>query len=122
MPSCMVVTFASAGVASSLPGGRSSVWRLRGHSLRIRPYGFSMKRQVHSIAVRRRTFRQRSMRYRGDAPPSSLRTGSLSVVDADEIIVLEAGKVAERGSHAALLARGGLYAAMWARQIGRAHV
>lgn len=39
-----------------------------------------------------------------------------TVVDADEIIVLEAGKVAERGSHAALLARGGLYAAMWARQ------
>jgi ATP-binding cassette subfamily B protein len=39
-----------------------------------------------------------------------------TVVDADEIIVLDAGKVAERGSHTALMARGGLYAAMWARQ------
>ncbi len=39
-----------------------------------------------------------------------------TVVDADEIIVLDDGLVAERGSHAALLARGGLYARMWALQ------
>ena len=39
-----------------------------------------------------------------------------TVVEADEIIVLEAGRVAERGAHAALLARGGRYAAMWRRQ------
>ncbi len=39
-----------------------------------------------------------------------------TIVDADEIVVLEAGEVAERGSHAALLARNGLYAEMWARQ------
>jgi ATP-binding cassette subfamily B protein len=39
-----------------------------------------------------------------------------TVVDADEIIVLVDGLVAERGRHAALLARGGLYARMWALQ------
>jgi len=39
-----------------------------------------------------------------------------TVVNADEILVLEDGRVAERGSHAALIARGGLYAALWARQ------
>jgi len=39
-----------------------------------------------------------------------------TVVDADEIIVLESGLIAERGSHAALIARNGLYAQMWARQ------
>ena len=39
-----------------------------------------------------------------------------TVVDADEIIVLQDGLVAERGRHAALLARGGLYARMWALQ------
>ncbi len=39
-----------------------------------------------------------------------------TVVDADEIVVLEAGRVVERGNHAALLAKGGSYAAMWARQ------
>ena len=39
-----------------------------------------------------------------------------TVVDADEIIVLDDGLVAERGSHTALLAKGGLYARMWALQ------
>jgi ATP-binding cassette subfamily B protein len=39
-----------------------------------------------------------------------------TVVGADQIVVLDAGRVAERGSHAELLAKGGLYAELWARQ------
>ena len=39
-----------------------------------------------------------------------------TVVGADQIVVLEAGVVAERGRHAELLRRSGLYAAMWNRQ------
>ena len=39
-----------------------------------------------------------------------------TVTDADEIIVLQDGQVAERGRHASLLAMGGLYARMWALQ------
>jgi len=39
-----------------------------------------------------------------------------TIVDADEILVLEAGRIVERGSHANLLAAGGIYAAMWERQ------
>jgi ATP-binding cassette, subfamily B, heavy metal transporter len=39
-----------------------------------------------------------------------------TVVDADEILVLEAGRIVERGHHRELLARAGVYAAMWARQ------
>jgi ATP-binding cassette subfamily B protein len=39
-----------------------------------------------------------------------------TVVEADQIIVLDDGQVAERGTHGALLAQGGLYAQMWARQ------
>ena len=39
-----------------------------------------------------------------------------TVVDADEILVLQEGQVAERGTHATLLAEGGLYARMWALQ------
>ncbi|MDQ2804855.1 MAG: ABC transporter ATP-binding protein/permease [Pseudomonadota bacterium] len=39
-----------------------------------------------------------------------------TVVDADEIIVLQDGRVAERGTHARLLREGGLYARMWALQ------
>ncbi|WP_375263353.1 ABCB family ABC transporter ATP-binding protein/permease [Palleronia sp.] len=39
-----------------------------------------------------------------------------TVVDADEIAVLEGGRIVERGSHVALLARGGRYAQLWSRQ------
>lgn len=39
-----------------------------------------------------------------------------TVVDADEILVLAGGKIAERGTHRELLEKGGEYAAMWQRQ------
>src|SRR6202023_1847335 len=39
-----------------------------------------------------------------------------TIVGADEIIVLDQGAIVERGTHQALLARGGLYAGMWNRQ------
>jgi len=39
-----------------------------------------------------------------------------TVIDADEILVLDAGVVVERGRHSELLERGGAYAVMWARQ------
>ena len=39
-----------------------------------------------------------------------------TVVDAHEILVMDAGHIVERGSHSELLARGGRYAGMWALQ------
>ncbi|WP_281262097.1 ABCB family ABC transporter ATP-binding protein/permease [Teichococcus aestuarii] len=39
-----------------------------------------------------------------------------TVVEADEIIVLQDGQIAERGNHTALMAADGLYAQMWRRQ------
>ena len=39
-----------------------------------------------------------------------------TVVDADEILVMDAGRVVERGTHADLVTSDGVYAAMWRRQ------
>ncbi|TWC89578.1 MULTISPECIES: ABCB family ABC transporter ATP-binding protein/permease [Rhizobium/Agrobacterium group] len=39
-----------------------------------------------------------------------------TVISADEIIVLKEGLIAERGTHASLMAQNGLYASMWSRQ------
>ena len=39
-----------------------------------------------------------------------------TVVDAHEILVMDAGQIIERGNHSALLAQNGRYASMWAMQ------
>lgn len=39
-----------------------------------------------------------------------------TVINADEIIVLKDGVIAERGTHGELIAQDGLYASMWSRQ------
>ena len=44
-----------------------------------------------------------------------------TIVEADEILVLDNGHIVERGHHRELLARGRVYAAMWARQQEAAH-
>ena len=43
----------------------------------------------------------------------------LSTIAAmDRLVVLDQGRIVEEGSHAELLARGGLYARLWAHQSG----
>jgi ATP-binding cassette subfamily B protein len=41
-----------------------------------------------------------------------------TIVGADEILVLHHGEIVERGTHDALLARGGLYERLWRLQSG----
>jgi ABC-type transport system involved in Fe-S cluster assembly fused permease/ATPase subunit len=40
-----------------------------------------------------------------------------SIMEADQIVVLDDGALVDAGAHAELLQRGGLYASMWARQL-----
>jgi ATP-binding cassette subfamily B protein len=42
-----------------------------------------------------------------------------TIVDADQILVLDRGRVVERGTHAELLALGGCFASFWALQARR---
>jgi ATP-binding cassette subfamily B protein len=39
-----------------------------------------------------------------------------TIVTAQQILVLDGGRIVERGTHESLLAQGGRYAAMWAMQ------
>jgi ATP-binding cassette subfamily B multidrug efflux pump len=41
-----------------------------------------------------------------------------TIARMDRIVVLDAGRIIDAGTHAELLARGGLYAELWSRQSG----
>ena len=61
---------------------------------------------------------QESLRQMGEGRSVITIAHRLStVVDADQIIVLEDGHVTEQGTHDELLAREGRYATMWQRQL-----
>jgi len=42
-----------------------------------------------------------------------------TVADADQILVMDQGRIIERGTHAQLLAAGTVYAQMWERQLAK---
>lgn len=82
-----------------------------------RPRLFVLDEATSSLDTHTERFIQDSLANAVSGTTTLVIAHRLSTVrDADEIIVLDAGVVAERGSHAALLAQGGLYAGLWAAQ------
>jgi ATP-binding cassette subfamily C protein CydCD len=71
----------------------------------------------HLDAVSEAAVRQALERLSRDRTTLVIAHRLSTVRDADAIVVLDEGKVVEIGSHAALLARGGLYAHLVARQL-----
>ncbi len=66
---------------------------------------------------------QESLRHMGQGRSVITIAHRLStVVDADQIIVLEKGHVTEQGTHEQLLGRNGRYASMWQRQLAEENV
>jgi ATP-binding cassette subfamily B protein len=62
---------------------------------------------------------QRSLdRLTEDRTTFSIAHRLSTIRDADEIVVLEDGRIVERGAHAELLANDGLYAHLWGVQAG----
>ncbi|KPV48483.1 ABC transporter, partial [Kouleothrix aurantiaca] len=58
--------------------------------------------------------------YRGERTCIIVAQRIAAVRDADQIVVLDEGQVAERGTHQQLLAADGLYAAMYRRELKQA--
>jgi ATP-binding cassette subfamily B protein len=58
------------------------------------------------------------MRLRGDRTILAVTHRLHQAAGMDEILVMDGGRLVERGGHEALLAKGGLYAELWAKQSG----
>ena len=104
--------------AGASPAASASGWRRRGRCWRTSRCSCSTS--LASISTPRPATRS--------SPTCSRRARERAVLlithrlagleDVDEVIVLEAGRVIERGTHSQLLHRGGRYADMWRREQG----
>ena len=116
-PACPTATTRwSASAASSCRAARSSASRSRA-SCSKDPQILIFDEATSALDTRPSArSRRASPRSRADRTTLVIAHRLSTVVDADEILVLDGGRIVERGPHAELLARGGLYATMWARQ------
>jgi ABC-type transport system involved in Fe-S cluster assembly fused permease/ATPase subunit len=75
-----------------------------------------MSRHPRSTPGPSNWFRQRSTAWRRGARRSSSRIGLSTIRAADKIVVMEAGRVVEEGTHEALMSLNGAYARLYRLQ------
>jgi ABC-type multidrug transport system fused ATPase/permease subunit len=111
----------SASAARSCRAGNASGCRSRGRSSRILPV-LVLDEATSAVDNETEAAIQRSLELVGRDRTVVVIAHRLSTVrHADRIHVLEEGRIVESGSHDELVARRGLYAALWRIQTGEVH-
>ena len=102
---------------ASLSGGQRQRVAIARAFLKNAPVLILDEATSHLDAVNEQAVRRALDRLRADRTTIVIAHRLSTVRDADLIVVLDDGRVAETGTHAALLARGGLYAQLIQRQL-----
>ncbi len=115
-------TRSSASAASRCQAARSSASRSRARSRSIRASSCSTTRSRPSTPRPKTAILQELRGVRQSRSCLIVSHRVSTVRDAHEILVLDQGRVAERGTHDALVAAGGIYADMHRRQLLEAEI
>jgi len=106
---------------TSLSGGQRQRVAIARAFLKNAPVLILDEATSHLDAVNERAVRQALDLLKADRTTIVIAHRLSTVRDADLIVVLEQGRVAETGSHAQLAARGGLYAQLVSRQLAASY-